>query len=205
MKPTDLTEGERDELTEGGHPDYARGVSRRRARHCWMREQTHSVTSIIRYRLGSINPLIKGVLPMSCPTLSFDYSQEKVDALKAQLRTEGITMEANVGRLSDTHLPGSCPGLFTRRSPPRLFTAAARAGLRPAPESRSRGAYPHLLRSFTTRISFHLRLLPCFCSTHAVTALHPLQNTPGSHSTLSYSRSTTCCLPIALVSSANLS
>ena len=48
--------------------------------------------------------------------------------------------------------PGSCPGLFTRRSPPRLFTAAARAGLRPAPESRSRGAYPHLLRSFTTRI-----------------------------------------------------
>src|ERR1700722_10172073 len=48
--------------------------------------------------------------------------------------------------------PGSCPGLFTRRSPPRLFTAAARASLRPAPESRSRGAYPHLLCSFTTRI-----------------------------------------------------
>ena len=67
--------------------------------------------------------------------------------------------------------PGSSPGLFTRRSPPRLFTAAARAGLRPAPESRSRGAYPHLLRSFSTRISFHLRLLPCLCSTHAVDAL----------------------------------
>ena len=67
--------------------------------------------------------------------------------------------------------PGSCPGLFTRRSPPRLFTAAARAGLRPAPESRSRGAYPHLLCSFTTRISFHLLLLPCFCSTHAVPGL----------------------------------
>jgi hypothetical protein len=66
--------------------------------------------------------------------------------------------------------PGSCPGLFTRRSPPRLFTAAARAGLRPAPESRSRGARPHLLRSFTTRISFHLLLLPCFCSTHPVDA-----------------------------------
>jgi hypothetical protein len=64
--------------------------------------------------------------------------------------------------------PGSCPGLCTRRSPPRLFTAAARAGLRPAPESRSRGACPHLLCSFTTRISFHLLLLPCFCSTHAV-------------------------------------
>jgi hypothetical protein len=49
---------------------------------------------------------------------------------------------------------GSCPRLFTRRSPPRLFTAAARAGLRSAPESRSRGAYPHLLCSFTTRIYF---------------------------------------------------
>src|SRR6202035_4671355 len=64
--------------------------------------------------------------------------------------------------------PESCPGLFTRRSPPRLFTAAARAGLRSAPESRSRGAYPHLLRSFTTRTSLHLLLLPCFCSTHRV-------------------------------------
>jgi hypothetical protein len=64
--------------------------------------------------------------------------------------------------------PGSCPGLFTRRSPPRLFTAAARAGLRPAPESRSRGARPHLLCSFTTRISFHLPLLSCFYSTHHV-------------------------------------
>jgi hypothetical protein len=32
--------------------------------------------------------------------------------------------------------------LFIRRSPPRLFTAAARTGLRPAPESRSRRAIP---------------------------------------------------------------
>src|SRR5580693_5256109 len=67
-----------------------------------------------------------------------------------------------------SHLPRVTPGTLTRRSPPRLFTAAAPAGLRPAPESRSRGAYPHLLRSFTTRISFQLRLLPCFCSTHHV-------------------------------------
>src|ERR1700722_18682899 len=64
--------------------------------------------------------------------------------------------------------PGSCPGLFTRRSPPRLFTAAARAGLRPAPESRSRGAIPHLLRSLQHGFSIHLLLLPCFCSTHHV-------------------------------------
>jgi hypothetical protein len=49
--------------------------------------------------------------------------------------------------------PGSCPGLVFRRSPPRLFTAAARTGLRSTPESRSRWAYHHLLRSFTSRFS----------------------------------------------------
>ena len=46
------------------------------------------------------------------------------------------------------------PELFIRRSPPRLFTAAARTGLRPAPESRSRGAVPHHSRSFTIRCQF---------------------------------------------------
>jgi hypothetical protein len=47
----------------------------------------------------------------------------------------------------------SCLELLLQRSPPRLFTAAAWSGLRPAPESRSRGACPHLSRSFTTPIS----------------------------------------------------
>ena len=46
------------------------------------------------------------------------------------------------------------PKLFIRRSPPRLFTAATRTGLRPAPESRSRGAVPHHSRSFTIRCQF---------------------------------------------------
>src|SRR5271165_7622354 len=46
------------------------------------------------------------------------------------------------------------PELFIRRSPPRLFTAATRTGLRPAPESRSRGAVPHHSRSFTIRCQF---------------------------------------------------
>ena len=49
--------------------------------------------------------------------------------------------------------PRSIPGLLIRRSPPRLLTAAARTGSRPAPESRSRWAYHHLLRSFTPRFS----------------------------------------------------
>ena len=44
----------------------------------------------------------------------------------------------------------SCLELLFQRSPPRLFTAAAWSGLRPAPASRSRGARPHLSRSFTT-------------------------------------------------------
>ena len=47
-------------------------------------------------------------------------------------------------RLSDTHL------LRVFLLQPWLFTAAAWSGLRPAPESRSRGARPHLSRSFTT-------------------------------------------------------
>ena len=63
--------------------------------------------------------------------------------------------------------PRSIPGLLIRRSPPRLLTAAARTGLRPAPESRSRWAYHHLLRSFTPRFSvqFMLNSFPCLCGT----------------------------------------
>ena len=53
-------------------------------------------------------------------------------------------------RSSFGHLPARISSeLFIRRSPPRLFTAAARTGLRPAPESRSRRAIPHHSRSFT--------------------------------------------------------
>ena len=60
----------------------------------------------------------------------------------------------------------SCLELLFQRSPPRLFTAAAWSGLRPAPESRSRGACPHLSRSFTTLLSLSGYLLSmCLCST----------------------------------------
>ena len=37
--------------------------------------------------------------------------------------------------------------LFPRRSPPGLFTPAARGGLKPSPATRLRGAYPHLSRN----------------------------------------------------------
>src|SRR4051794_18659633 len=40
--------------------------------------------------------------------------------------------------------------VFLQRSPPQLLTAAAWSGLRPAPESRSRGAHPHLPHSLST-------------------------------------------------------
>src|SRR6202040_4036987 len=53
----------------------------------------------------------------------------------------------------------SCLELLIRRSPPRRFTAAARTGLEPAPESRSRWACHHLLRSFTIRRSVHFEPL----------------------------------------------
>jgi hypothetical protein len=39
------------------------------------------------------------------------------------------------------------PRLFPKRSPPWLFTRAALGGLKPAPVSRLRGAFPHSLRS----------------------------------------------------------
>jgi hypothetical protein len=57
-------------------------------------------------------------------------------------------------------------GLLIQRSPPRLLNAAAWTGLGSAPESRSRGAPPHLSRSFSTRLVVHNKLRSvCFCST----------------------------------------
>jgi hypothetical protein len=66
--------------------------------------------------------------------------------------------------VSRTHTCSRCfLELWLQRSPPWLFTTAAWSGLRPAPESRSRGAFPHLFRSFTTWLPwyeppFHLSL-----------------------------------------------
>src|SRR2546421_10352649 len=48
--------------------------------------------------------------------------------------------------LSRPHLTGYLPP-FPQRSPPRLLTVAACGGLKPAPDGRLRGTFPHLLRS----------------------------------------------------------
>ena len=60
----------------------------------------------------------------------------------------------------------SCPELLLQRSRPRLLTVAAWSGLRPAPESRSRGAHPHLSRSCTTRGHFMLPSFLCVSAAH---------------------------------------
>src|ERR1700741_1326660 len=49
--------------------------------------------------------------------------------------------------LSDAHLHEFLLALLLQRSRPRPFTAAAWISLESAPESCSRGAFPHLLRS----------------------------------------------------------
>jgi hypothetical protein len=56
--------------------------------------------------------------------------------------------------------------LWLQRSPPWLFTTAAWSGLRPAPESRSRWAFPHLFRSFTTRLSVVRTSFPIVSAAH---------------------------------------
>ena len=53
-----------------------------------------------------------------------------------------------------------------QRSRPRLLTAAAWSGLGPAPEGRSRGAYPHLSRSLYTRCQFIVNSFPCASAAH---------------------------------------
>src|SRR5215469_13686119 len=60
--------------------------------------------------------------------------------------------------------PESCPGLSFRRSPPRLFAAAARTGLRPALKADPDG--PTIISCAASRHgSVPLELLPCLCGT----------------------------------------
>jgi hypothetical protein len=69
--------------------------------------------------------------------------------------------------VSRTHTcSGSCPELFFQCSRPRLLPAAAWSGLRPAPESRSRGARPHLPRSCTTGIIVSCSSFPSVSAAH---------------------------------------
>ena len=93
----------------------------------------------------SLHPIHAPSTPVVvCPVIRHptDLSQKGftllVSTTLASLRRvlEGFTFV----RLSDAHLPKVFLELFLQRSPPRPFIAAAWSGLRPAPESRSRGA-----------------------------------------------------------------
>src|SRR6476620_4289354 len=76
-------------------------------------------------------------------------------------------------------------GLLIQRSPPRLLNVAAWTGLEPAPESRSRGARPHLSRSLSPRSVVHCKPPSvCICSTPRIrlsdktSRLHPRHVVP---------------------------
>jgi len=94
---------------------------------------------------------------MSFPTLSFDCSQEKFDALKAQLQTEGITIAANVGQTDCPWDDASCPGpaddatvtSLTLRAVPNSFSL-----IRPIP-----GGAPYDWKS--NQRLFHWCRMPC--------------------------------------------
>ncbi len=78
------------------------------------------------------------------------------------------------------------PRLFPQRSPPRLLTAAAWGGLKPAPASRLRGAFPHLSCSYGT--SFQPLRARCRCLVaHILTgrALFP-ENRPNVLDSVKY-------------------
>ena len=60
---------------------------------------------------------------------------------------------------------GMLSRLLLQRSPPSLLTIAACSGLRPAPDCRPRGAYPHLLDSSTSPFFGDVFVTHRFCST----------------------------------------
>jgi hypothetical protein len=74
------------------------------------------------------------------------------------------------GSLSFDSLIPTCPEYpqaLPQRSPPCLLNTAAWGGLKPAPESRLRGTYPHLPCSFATACRFMLTPL-AVCLRHTV-------------------------------------
>ncbi len=105
---------------------------------------------------AQLTPPVRRPPPIQYCRLPMDLSQERMTPLVLTALKPLSTRLRRLAfaRLLDTHLPRVMPGLLIRRSPPRLLAEAARTGLRPVPEHRSRGAHPHLLRSCTARPQF---------------------------------------------------
>src|SRR5258708_14565086 len=104
---------------------------------------------------NSLHPLHAPSTPVAARSVTrhpTDLSQAGHSRLV--LTTLGILTTRHRGftfvRLPDAYLRQLLLALLLQRSPPQLFTAAAWSDLRSAPESRSRGAVPHLSRSLST-------------------------------------------------------
>jgi hypothetical protein len=81
--------------------------------------------------------------------------------MQAPFGTDKLLVLSRSLVLDCAHLSSLC---MVRGHPMVTTSSGPRNALRADPE----GPTLILLRSFTTRISFHLLLLPCFCSTHRV-------------------------------------
>ena len=80
--------------------------------------------------------------------LNLSWTQYRSPVLTSPIIFRRLIEWFACARLSESYLPRSYAATFPKRSLPWLFTNAALGGLKPAPASRLRGAFPHLLRSY---------------------------------------------------------
>jgi len=78
---------------------------------------------------------------------AWSRSNDSPAVLTSSLRFRHFNSGSLAVLLLACHLTWSLPGLFLPRSRPWLLTTAAEGGLKPAPVSRFRGAFPHRLSS----------------------------------------------------------
>ena len=112
-------------------------------------------TPPIRRLLSAQYPGNRQIYPRGCERLRFWQCLKPFDASPRVCSRSSL--ECSPTRISF--------GFLIQRSPPRLLNAAAWIGLGPAPESRSRGARPHLSCSLSPRSVVHCKLPSmCICS-----------------------------------------
>src|ERR1700741_4902325 len=109
-------------------------------------------TPPIRRLLSAQYPGNRQIYPRGCERLRFWQCLKPFDASPRVCSRSSL--ECSPTRISF--------GFLIQRSPPRLLNAAAWIGLGPAPESRSRGARPHLSCSLSPRSVVHCKL-PSMC------------------------------------------
>ena len=80
--------------------------------------------------------------------LNLSWAQYRSPVLTSPIIFRRLIEWFACARLSESYLPRSYAATFPKRSLPWLFTNAALGGLKPAPASRLRRTFPHLLRSY---------------------------------------------------------